>query len=357
MGLYRRDKHKVWWISFTHKGRQVRRSTETTDKRLAQKVYAKVQTQVVEGKWFDVDEGKKRTFKELAEKYEAQVFKELKSWRSTQSYLDQLKKFFGSYTLAEINPALIDDFKQMRKAKGVKPATINRQLSIMRRMLNLAKKRWLWIKEVPPIEMEPKADKKRTRHLSFEEFHKLLNCCDNWLKDIVAVAAWTGMRQGNIIHLKRTQVNLVARTITLEGEETKNGEKLVIPIATPALEVLKRAMKVVNIKSPYIFYREDNRPHYKREIQRAIKKALDLAGIEDFRFHDLRHCFASWNRQAGVDIDTLADLMGHKDTRMTRRYAHITPVHLTSAVGLLEESYHDFITLQKKRATENSVTP
>lgn len=75
-----------------------------------------------------------------------------------------------------------------------------------------------------------------------------------------------------------------------------------------------------------------------------FKKSLEHAGIEDFRFHDLRHCFASWNRQAGVDIYTLAELMGHKDTKMTMRYAHITPVHLTKAIGLLEKSYSEHST-------------
>ncbi len=79
-----------------------------------------------------------------------------------------------------------------------------------------------------------------------------------------------------------------------------------------------------------------------KTVYRAFKRALTLAGIEDFTFHDLRHCFGSWNRQAGVDIDTLADLMGHKDSRMTRRYAHITPVQLKKAVGLLESSYANF---------------
>jgi len=72
-----------------------------------------------------------------------------------------------------------------------------------------------------PIEMEPRADNKRVRHLSFDEYHRLLECCENWLKDIVIVAAWTGLRQGNIINLKKKQVNLFARMITLSSEETK----------------------------------------------------------------------------------------------------------------------------------------
>lgn len=346
MALYKRG--KVWWMSFMYQGRQVRRSTETTNKRLADKIHAKVIMQVAEGKWFEMDNGRHRSFEELAEKYENGVYKELKSCKSTQSYLNQLKEFFGSYALSEIDTSLIDEFKQRRKEE-VKPATINRQLTILKRIFNLAKNRWQWMKDIPYIEMESRADKKRVRYLSFEEYHKLLDCCEGWLKKIVAVAAWTGLRQGNILCLRRSQVNLSARIIMLEGEETKNQENLVIPLADSAYGVLKDAMKVAHFKSPYVFCKEDGRLYYAVEVQRAFKRALGRAEIEDFRFHDLRHCFASWNRQAGVDIDTLADLMGHKDARMTRRYAHITPAHLTGAVALLEKSYHNFITLQKKK--------
>lgn len=354
-------------MQLSYKGRLIRKSTETRDKRLAEKIHAKVLTQITEGKWFDIDEGSSRTFNELADRYEATEFKELKSWQSVQSYLKGLRGFFGPYKLSEITPALIDDFKQMRKAKGVTSATIVRQLNIMKRMFNLARKRWMWIRDVPPIEMEKNADRKRLRYLPFKEFHKLLDECDGWLKGIVTVAAWTGLRQGNILGLKRSMVNMVERTVSLDGSETKNGEHLIIPVAEPAFQAIKEAMKVTHLKSPYVFCQKDGKPYHKRVVQKAFKKALEDAGIEDFRFHDLRHCFASWNRQAGVDIDTLADLMGHKDTRMTRRYAHIGPAHLASAVERLEESYRTFssqsagstISAQsdEKGATANAVTP
>ena len=342
MGLYKRG--LVWWMRFTYKGRQVRKSTETTDKKLAEKIYYKVVNQIAEGKWFDVDEGNQRTFEELAEKYETQVFKELKCWRSSISYLNQLKGFFGEYRLTEITPALIDDFRQMRKKQGVKPSTINRQFKILRRMLNLARKRWQWIKETPTIEMEQNADTKRVRHLSFEEFNKLLKCCESWLRDIVIIAAWTGLRQGNILNLKWNQVDLMAKVITLNGKETKNKEDLRIPIASHAYNVLEVTMKKNDSKSPYVFNDNNGMLFKAGRIQLNFKKALKCAEIEDFRFHDLRHCFASWHRQSGVDLDTLAELMGHKDTRMTRRYAHITPVHLRKAVELLEKSYSEYST-------------
>ncbi|MCR4286544.1 MAG: tyrosine-type recombinase/integrase [Deltaproteobacteria bacterium] len=358
MGLFKRG--RVWWMRFSYNGRQIKRSTEVRDKKLAEKIHAKVTTQIAEGKWFDVDEGRRRTFTELAEKYESTEFKELKSWRTVESYLNGLKKFFGPYRLSEINPALIDDFKQMRKAK-VTPATINRQLNILKRMFNLARKRWMWIRDVPPIEMELKADRKRTRHLSFEQYQVVLDCCEDWLKGIVTVAAWTGLRQGNIVSLKRDQVNIFARTISVDGSETKNGENLSLPIAEPALEAIKEAMKAHHFKSLFIFCQKDGKPYHKRVVQKGFKAALEKAGIEDFRFHDLRHCFASWNRQAGVDIDTLADLMGHKDTRMTRGYAHINQAHLAGAIGKLEESYREFSTFLeqsiKKGASRNRLTP
>ncbi|NUO09815.1 MAG: site-specific integrase [Candidatus Brocadia sp.] len=342
MGLYKRG--LVWWMRFTYNGQQVRKSTETTDKKLAEKIYCKVKHDIVAGKWFDAHEGSQRTFLELAEKYEYQVFRELKSWRYSISYLNQLKDFFGKYKLSEITPALIDDFKQMRKKQGVKPATINRQFKILRRMLNLARKRWQWIKETPTIEMEQNADTKRVRHLSFDEFNKLLNCCEGWLRDIVIVAAWTGLRRGNILNSKWNQVDLRAKVITLNGKETKNSEDLRIPMANPAYDVFYAAMEKNDSKNPYVFYDNNGMPFKAGRIRLNFKKALKCAEIEDFRFHDLRHCFASWHRQSGVDLDTLAELMGHKDTRMTRRYAHITPVHLRKAVELLEKSYSEYST-------------
>jgi len=177
--------------------------------------------------------------------------------------------------------------------------------------------------------MEPRADKKRVRHLSFEEYHKLLEYCDNRLKGIVIVAAWTCLRQGNILGLRRKQVNLSARTIALEGEETKNGENLIVYLSEPAYSALKEVMK---IKSPYVFSKDDGRAFHSVGVQRAFKEAVKKAGVEDFRFHDLRQCFASWNRKAGVDIDTLADLMGHKDTRMTREGMHTLVLYISGAL-------------------------
>jgi len=356
MGLYRRG--QVWWMRFSFNGRQIRRPTETADRKLAERIYHKVMGQIAEGKWFETDEASRRTFLELADRYEKREFQGLKSWKSVKSYLKQLKDFFGPYAVSQINPALIEDFKQQRIDAGDQPSTIVRKLNILKRIFNLAKKRWMWVKDVPAIEMPAKADRKRIRHLSFAEFHALLEVCEPWLRGLVIVAAWTGLRKGNVLNLKRDQVNIFNRTISLDGSEMKNGEPLIIPIATPAYEVLREAVKVPRIDSQLVFCNADGKPYTSMQVQRAFKEALMKAEIENFRFHDLRHCFASWNRQAGVDLDTLADLMGHKDTRMTRRYAHIGPAHLARAISQLEKSYGEISTkLAQSKEKELQLAP
>jgi integrase len=336
MGLYKQG--KIYHMQKTLDGVRFKRSTGTRNKKLAEKIYSQWHLELEEGKFFDPEEGSKRTFTELAQKYELREVKKLKGWKSSQSYFNQLKKFFGSYLVSKIDTPLIDVFKEFRESEGVKPATINRQLNILKRMLNLAKKRWQWIKDVPHVEMEPKADNKRVRYLSFEEYHKVLSACDEWIREIVMVAAWTGLRLSNLINLKGGQVNLFNRTITIDEDNTKNGEPLVIPISEAVFEILKTRMKQNGLSDQFIFMRH-NRPLYKLEVQRGFKKALVQAEITNFRWHDLRHCFASWHRQAKTDIHTLADLMGHKDTRMTMRYAHIGQENLTNAVKILETYY------------------
>ncbi|MFI5304560.1 MAG: site-specific integrase [Nitrospiria bacterium] len=97
-------------------------------------------------------------------------------------------------------------------------------------------------------------------------------------------------------------------------------------------------LKEIDPKSEYVFFR-DGKPISKMQVNRAFRKACELAEISDFRFHDLRHCFASWHKQAGIKIETLADLLGHSDTRMTLRYAHIGQVDLANATEKLENFY------------------
>jgi integrase len=198
----------------------------------------------------------------------------------------------------------------------------------------MAVKEWEWVSDNPvkrvSMEKEPPG---RVRYLTDEEFEKLHNACADWLKPIVMVARHTGMRRENILSLKWEQVDLFRKVILLE--HTKNNERLAVPINDTLMELFKRLSKVRHIRSSYVFCRIDGKRYV--EIKRAFQKTLRIAGIENFKYHDLRHCFASALVQKGVDLYQVQRLLGHKDNRMTQRYAHLAPENLRDAVLKLDK--------------------
>ncbi len=343
MGLYKRG--KVWWMSFTYNGRRYRRSCETTDKRLAEKIYHKVMTELIEGRYFEKLPGEHKTFREMMEKYEKEVLLSLPSGKTCKHYIRGLTEFFGDYTLKEISPRLIYEFKKMRKANGVKPATINRQLTFAKRAFNLAVREWEWWNDNPFSRVPSEKDcGKRDRWLTPEEEEKLLKASPPWLKDFLTFAIWTGLREGNIIELKRKDVDLKRKVLYIK--RTKNGEPLTIPLHDKACEVLERRLRVKYIEHDYIFTSPKGKPIQPNNLRRAFRKVLKTAGIEDLRIHDLRHTFGTRLAQAGVDIYTIAKLLGHKDIRMTQRYAHHSTQSLRRGIEILDDRvWHNFVTV------------
>ena len=208
-------------------------------------------------------------------------------------------------------------------------------------MFNLAIKKWRWVKDNPAnlIEM-PRVKNERIRYLNEGEYRGLSGVIEGkaipgWLKPIVIIALNTGLRESNLLNLKWSQVNLFSRLIIIEGDEMKNNESISIPLTQEATETLKGLQKVKQIED-FIFH-DRGKKIYPVKLQRAFRKACKLAGIRDFRFHDLRHTFASYLRQGGVDLHTISKLLGHKDTRMTQRYSHLLVENLRDAISILDK--------------------
>mgnify|MGYP001389065414 CR=1 FL=1 len=142
------------------------------------------------------------------------------------------------------------------------------------------------------------------------------------------------MRKGEIQNLKWENVDFLTNIITLP--RTKNGEKKHLPMNDCVRNILTEIEKRAD--SPYIFYNTQGKPfHFRKTFSRVIKRA----GIIDFHFHDLRHTFASYLAMAGVDLNTIRDLMGHKSLAMTLRYAHLSADHKNKAVALLMKKEND----------------
>ncbi len=142
------------------------------------------------------------------------------------------------------------------------------------------------------------------------------------------------MRQDEILSLEWPNVDLFRRTATVV--KSKNGEKRTIPINQRVFELLKEKAKVRHIKSNFVFASEAGTKVDHRNLLRAFYNALTNAKIEDFRFHDLRHTFATRLAQAGVDLYKIAKLLGHKDIKMTQRYSHHYPESLRDGVEVLD---------------------
>lgn len=343
MGVFKRG--KVWWMSLTYRGRQIRRPTGTSDKRLAEAILAKIRVKIVEGRFFDTLEEKERTFDEMMERYlrEVSIRKSAGSHRRDQEALKHLLPYFGNRTLAEVTPKLITAYKVKRREEEAAAATINKELGTMRHAFNIAIKEWEWCRDNPfrRVAME-RVNNARVRYLTDEELEGVLGECPDWLKPIVMVARYTGMRRENIATLRWDQVDLFRKLIVLD--RTKNGDRLGIPLCEKLAEVFKSLGKVRHL-SGYVFAKPDGSPYKGDAVGVAFTRACRKAGISNFRFHDLRHTFASSLVQRGVDLYRVQRLLGHRDGRMTQRYAHLAPENLREAVQVLDEDYHNFSTM------------
>ncbi|HKW86036.1 MAG TPA: tyrosine-type recombinase/integrase, partial [Nitrospiraceae bacterium] len=333
MGLYKR--HRVWWMSVMYQGRQVRRSTGTTDRRLAEAILAKVRVQIVEGQFFDTREEQHRTFDELMARYLAEHAARKSQPRHYRGHAKRLTAFFGGYTLAEITPKLIVDYKNQRYAAGLKPASINRELATLKKAFNLAVREWEWCRENPVsrVSME-REHNQRDRWLSREEETRLLHACAPWLHGLVMFALHTGMRMGEIVALTWRGVDLHRRTVTVF--RSKNGERRTIPVNDTVLAVLNEKSTVRSLKTDLVFCSQAFTPLESGHLRRSFRLALRKAEIGDFHFHDLRHTFATRLVQAGVDLYKVQRLLGHQSPLMTQRYAHHYPESLRDGVEILD---------------------
>lgn len=338
MGVYRPNNSKVWWMSFTYNGRQIRRSTGTRKKRLAEQVFAKVQTEVTEGRWFDRPEGEARTFMELAQKYLEEYSKRRKrSWEKDQARLNKsLLPYFGDKIVTKISPRDISAYKTHRYAEEVSSSTINRELALMKHMYSIAVKEWEWCRDNPVkrVSME-KEGQPRDRWLTSEEEEMLLKVCPEWLQEVVVFALHTGMRQGEILGLRWKDINLLGSTATLD--RTKNGDRRIVPLNRTAKELLEQKGKLRHIATDKVFTNSAGNPMDSGNLRRAFMGALKKAKITGFCFHDLRHTCATRMAQRGIDLYRVQKILGHKDIKTTQRYAHHYPESLRSGVDVLDD--------------------
>ena len=213
---------------------------------------------------------------------------------------------------------------------------MNRELSLMKHAFNLALKEWDWVKENPccRVKME-RENNERERVLGYDEEERLLEACPQWLSEIIIFALDTGAREGEILTLNVKSIDPFRRVATIL--QSKTGQYKTIPLTSRVFEILKNKIKVRNLHHDLVFPSENGTKITASNLGRAFRKALKKVGIEDFKFHDLRHSYASRLVQSGIDPYTIQRLLGHKDPKMVQRYAHHSVESLRIAVEALEK--------------------
>lgn len=326
MGLYRRG--KFFWFSITYQGNRIQESRKTDNKKLADKLCAKVLTDIVEGRYFETAKAKNTKFEDMTEKY----LKEHAHSRDPRTVKTLLISFSG-LMISQITTKLIAEHRN-RRLESVKPATVYQELALLRRMFNVAIREWEWLKDNPVSRLSFSVGNRnaRDRWLTLEEEKSLLEKATNpaWLRSLLMVALHTGMRRGEILDLRWQNVDLLKRAIRVV--KSKNGEKRTIPMSNTLFNLLK-SMNVRDI-SGRVF------PISGSSLRQAFDKLVVKTGLEDFRFHDLRHTFATRLVQNGVDLYKVKELLGHKTITMTMRYAHHYPESLRSSIEVLDNCYN-----------------
>jgi integrase len=334
MGVFRRRYpdgrvSKDWYIDYRINGRRFKRRIGP-NKKVAEQVLMDVEVKKAKGDYLGIHEVKKILFTDCLDEYLtwAQVNKAPNTFAMNRFYADRLREAFTGY-LSALTAKQVENYKVKRRAT-VSPATVNRELALVKHMCTKAVE-WGYLKATPlrlvKFLKEPPG---RLRYLTREEMGLLVEACSPHLRPIVVTALNTGMRKSEILGLKWQDIDFGAKTITIH--QTKNNEPRVIPMNQTLYDELHQLPR--GLHTPYVFCHENGERY--DEVKRSFTSACRKAGIMDFRFHDLRHTFASHLVMNGINLKTVQYLLGHKDIRMTLRYAHLSGEHLQAAVGTLD---------------------
>lgn len=233
-------------------------------------------------------------------------------------------------------------------AKPVTTSTKAKHLALMKAILRAAERDWKWLEKAPVIKI-PTVRNKRVRWLEKDEAKRLIDECPEPLKSVVKFALATGLRRSNIINLEWQQIDMQRRVAWVNPEDSKSNRAIGVALNDTACKVLRDQIGNHH-KFVFVHTKAGRRPDgsvtpavrkMRVDDGRAWKSACKRAGIEDFRFHDLRHTWASWLIQSGVPLSVLQEMGGWESIEMVRRYAHLAPNHLTEHAKQIDSIFND----------------
>jgi integrase len=353
-GVFERPKGSgVWWIHWYDHNSQRRRQkigTFAAAKRARGEVKALVHKinkgalppeALVEAKYLspsDIGLNTDLTLKEFVTACIPEL-KQKKSWKDLKRFSESWVKLIGHFNLSDIEAKHAVKRRTARLDKGASPSTCNRETEFLRAILNRAvREGHLLVNPLTKLSDLPE-DNIRVRSLTDNEEQRLEAEMTAEKFDLVAVAMDTGLRRAKVFGLPWVDVDLERGWITVKG--AKAGSSRQVPMTQRVLAILERRRQ--SQKGAWVFpNRTGARPMAADNFcKRQFRPALERAGIHDFKFHDLRHTFASRLAMAGKGGRVLTGLLGHKSTKTTDRYAHLEPEAFRAAVDVLNKDKGD----------------
>lgn len=328
MALYKRD--GIWWVDIHHQGKRVRKSTGTKIKENAQHFHDQIKHEL----WLQssVKSLPNKTWIDAVVRWlDESTYK--RSLATDKIHLAWLDRYLREKKLSDIDRDLIEEIAKQKEKTNVSSATVNRVLEIIRAILNRAHKEWGWIDKTPIIRMR-KVENKRVRWLTRQEANKLLQELPSHLKDMTSFTLATGLRESNVTKLKWAQIDLNKKHALIHADESKSKRSIPVPLNKQAIAILKAQ---IGKNLVYVFTYEGE--PVTRCNNHAWRKALNRAGINDFRWHDLRHTWASWHVQNGTPLHELQQLGGWSNYETVLRYAHLSSEHLIKAAERIYDTF------------------
>ncbi len=324
MSLYRRKDSRYWWLKVSVAGlKPIQQSTGTADKQKAEEYEAKL----INSLWEQTRLGVKPRYlwQEAAVRYLEETTHKA-SQQSDIYHLQWLRPYLDDRCLDDINRAFVDRLISIRLKGGVTNATVNRCMQVVSNILRKAAFDWEWIDRAPKVRSLPEP-KIRIRWLKQDEALRLLSELPEHLNAMARFSLLTGLRRGNVVGLQWSQVDLAKRHALIHPDQAKARKAIPVPLSVEAIAVLREQL----FKHPVYVFTYKGRP-VKQVHGKAWQAALKRAGIENFRWHDLRHTWASWHVQNGTPMHILQQLGGWHSMEMVQKYAHLSSEHLAPYV-------------------------
>lgn len=317
MSLFKRG--ETWWVRFTAPdGRRIRQGTGTADRGQAAEYHDKLKAEL----WRIAKLGEKpaRTWNEAAVLWLKETTHKA-THEQDRAILRWLDPYLGGRLLGGITRELVTEIGEA-KIREASPGTANRHLALLRAILRKARDEWEWVERIPKVRLY-RLQNHRIRWLSREQAEELFSYLPPHQAAMARFAVATGLRQRNVSHLEWTQVDLKQRLVWIHPDQAKARKAIGVPLNEEALSVLRGRL---GQHDRYVFTWK-GKPLVQVNTK-AWRVAVQKAGLKDFRWHDLRHTWASWHAQAGTPLNVLQEMGGWASAEMVKRYAHLSVTHL-----------------------------